>query len=42
VLTHDPAYLNFGISGPNGRDSNSSSWPAGPATEDVQYVKVFS
>jgi hypothetical protein len=42
TLTHLPAYLDFGISGPNGGDSNSSQWPAGPATEDVQYVKVFS
>lgn len=42
VLTHDPAYLNFGISGPNGDDPNNPMWPAGPATEDVQYVKVFS
>jgi hypothetical protein len=41
-LTHDPAYLDFGISGPNGADPNSTSWPAGPATEDVAYVKVFS
>jgi hypothetical protein len=41
-LTHDPAYLDFGISGPNGSDANSTTWPAGPATEDVQYVKVFS
>jgi hypothetical protein len=42
ILTHDPAYLDFGISGPNGTDSNYTMWPAGPATEDVQYVKVFS
>jgi hypothetical protein len=42
VLTHDPAYLDFGISGPNGNDPNYSTWPAGPATEDVAYVKVFS
>jgi hypothetical protein len=42
VLSHKPAYLNFGISGPNGSDSNYPKWPAGPATEDVQYVKVFS
>jgi Fibronectin type III domain len=42
VLTHDPAYLDFGISGPNGAQANSPSWPAGPATEDVAYVKVFS
>lgn len=42
VLTHDPAYLNFGISGPDINDPNYPSWPAGPATEDVQYVKVFS
>jgi hypothetical protein len=42
TLTHDPAYLNFGISGPNGYDPNYPAWPAGPATEDVQYVKVFS
>jgi hypothetical protein len=42
ILTHLPAYLDFGISGPNGNDQNSSQWPAGPATEDVQYVKVFS
>jgi hypothetical protein len=42
VLTHDPAYLNFGISGPNGNDPDYPMWPAGPATEDVQYVKVFS
>jgi hypothetical protein len=42
VLSHKPAYLNFGISGPNGNDSNYPKWPAGPATEDVQYVEVFS
>ncbi len=42
VLSHDPAYLDFGISGPNGADANSAAWPAGPATEDVAYVKVFS
>jgi hypothetical protein len=42
VLSHDPAYLDFGISGPNGNDPNYPNWPAGPATEDVQYVKVFS
>jgi hypothetical protein len=42
ILTHQPAYLNFGISGPNGDDPNNSQWPAGPATEDVQYVRVFS
>ena len=42
VLTHDPAYLNFGISGRNGYDPNNQGWPSGPATEDVQYVKVFS
>lgn len=42
ILTHDPAYLDFGISGPNGNDSNYPNWPAGPATEDVQYVRVFS
>jgi hypothetical protein len=42
VLTHDPAYLNFGIGGPNANDPNNPTWPAGPATEDVQYVKVFS
>ena len=41
-LTHDPTYLNFGISGPNAYDSNNPMWPSGPATEDVQYVKVFS
>lgn len=41
-LTHNPAYLDFGIGGPNGADPNSTSWPAGPATEDVAYVKVFS
>ncbi len=42
VLTHDPAYLDFGISGPNGAVANYQDWPAGPATEDVQYVRVFS
>jgi Fibronectin type III domain len=42
ALTHDPAYLNFGISGPNGYDLNYPLWPAGPATEDIQYVKVFT
>ena len=41
-LTHDPAYLDFGISGPSAYDSNNPSWPSGPATEDIQYVKVFS
>jgi hypothetical protein len=42
ILSHLPAYLDFGISGPSGSDPNSSQWPAGAATEDVQYVKVFS
>jgi hypothetical protein len=42
VMTHQPAYLDFGISGPNGNDPNNPQWPSGPATEDVQYVKVFS
>jgi hypothetical protein len=42
VLSHKPAYLNCGISGPNGNDSNYPKWPAGPGTEDVQYVEVFS
>ncbi len=42
VLTHDPAYLDFGISGPDGSQASYPSWPAGPATEDVAYVKVFS
>jgi hypothetical protein len=42
VLSHDPTYLDFGISGPDGNDPNYPMWPAGPATEDVQYVKVFS
>jgi len=42
ALTHLPAYLDFGIGGPNGNDPNNAQWPSGPATEDVQYVKVFS
>jgi hypothetical protein len=42
VLTHLPAYLNFGISGPNSGDSNHTKWPSGAATEDVQYVRVFT
>ena len=42
VLTHQPAYLDFGIGGPNGYDPDNPQWPSGPATEDVQYVKVFS
>ncbi len=42
ILSHKPAYLNFGISGPNGNDPNNPMWPSGPATEDVQYVRVFS
>jgi hypothetical protein len=42
ILTHDPAYLDFGISGPDGSESSYPSWPAGPATEDLAYVKVFS
>jgi hypothetical protein len=42
VLSHKPAYLNFGISGPNGYDSNYPKWPAGASSEAVQYVKVFS
>jgi hypothetical protein len=42
ALSHKPAYLNFGISGPNGSDPNNAMWPAGPGSEDVQYVKVFS
>jgi len=42
VLSHKPAYLNFGISGPNAGDPNNVYWPSGPASEDVQYVKVFS
>jgi hypothetical protein len=42
ALSHKPAYLNFGISGPNGSDPNHATWPSGRGTEDVQYVKVFS
>jgi hypothetical protein len=42
ALSHDPAYLNFGISGSNGNDPNYPSWPAGPGTEDIQYVQVFT
>jgi hypothetical protein len=42
ILSHKPAYLNFGISGSNGSDPNHATWPSGRATEDVQYVKVFS
>lgn len=42
ALSHKPAYLNFGISGPNGGDPNNATWPSGHGTEDVQYVKVFS
>jgi len=42
VLSHKPAYLNFGISGPNGNDPNYPYWPSGAGTEDVQYVRVFS
>ncbi len=42
ALSHKPAYLNFGISGPNGGDPNHATWPSGRGTEDVQYVKVFS
>jgi hypothetical protein len=42
ILSHQPAYLDFGISGPNGNDPNNPMWPSGPATEDVQYVRVFS
>jgi hypothetical protein len=42
ALSHKPAYLNFGISGPSGSDPNHATWPSGRATEDVQYVKVFS
>jgi hypothetical protein len=42
ILSHDPAYLNLGISGPDANDPDNAMWPSGPATEDVQYVKVFS
>jgi hypothetical protein len=42
ALSHKPAYLNFGISGPNASDSNNATWPSGRGAEDVQYVKVFS
>jgi Fibronectin type III domain len=42
ILSHKPAYLNFGTSGPNGNDPNYPKWPAGAATEDVRYVKVFT
>ena len=42
ALSHKPAYLIFALSGPNASDPNSSHWPAGHGTEDVQYVKVFS
>jgi hypothetical protein len=42
ALSHKPTYLNFSISGPNGSDPNNATWPSGAATEDVQYVKVFS
>jgi len=39
---YKPAYLNFGISGSNGDDPNYPKWPAGPETEDVQYIKIFT
>ena len=42
ALSHKPAYLNFGISGSNGSDSNHATWPSGRGSEDVQYVKVFT
>jgi hypothetical protein len=42
ALSHKPAYLNFGMSGSNGKDPNNPTWPASPGTEDVQYVKVFT
>src|SRR5262249_51918127 len=42
ILSHKPAYLNFGIGGPNGGDPNHPKWPSGPASEDLQYVKVFT
>jgi hypothetical protein len=42
ALSHKPAYLNFGVSGPNGGDPNNATWPSGHGTEEVQYVKVFS
>lgn len=42
VLTHKPAYLVFNMSGPNANDSAHAQWPSGAATEDVQYVKVFT
>src|ERR1700722_16965484 len=42
ALSHKPAYLNFGISGPSGTDPNSAAGRSGRGEEDVQYVKVFS
>jgi hypothetical protein len=42
ALSHKPAYLNLGISGPNASDANNATWPAGRGAEEVQYVKVFS
>jgi hypothetical protein len=42
ALSHKPTYLDFGISGANGSDPNNGTWPSGPGTEDVKYVKVFS
>jgi hypothetical protein len=42
ALSHKPAYLNFGISGPNGSDPNHATWPAGRGAEYLQYVKVFT
>jgi hypothetical protein len=42
VLSHKPAYLNFGIGGPDSGDPNHAKWPSGPASEDVQYVRVFT
>ena len=42
VLSHKPAYLNFGISGLNGNRPELPKWPAVPGTEDVQYVEASS
>jgi peptidoglycan hydrolase-like protein with peptidoglycan-binding domain len=42
AIPHYSAYVNWGISGPDGSDPNHASWPSGPGYEEVQYLKVFT
>lgn len=42
AIPHYPAYVNWGISGPNLGDPNHASWPSGPGYEEIQSLKVFT